>query len=90
MLSVVIVPNLPKNAKSEWHAIAAERCYETKGLIFCVHDKGHILIFYIFSVTEEEHTKVVTKSSKLYEFTCKKMTALKTCTFFSVDKKTFL
>ena len=36
MLSVVIVPNLPKNAKSEWHAIAAERCYGTKGLIqFC-------------------------------------------------------
>ena len=80
MLSVVIVPNLPKNAKSEWHAIAAERCYETKGLIFCVNNSGQIL-FFTFSVTEEEHTKVVTKSSQMYEFTCKKMTALKTRKF---------
>ena len=50
MLSVVIVPNLPKNAQSEWHAIAAERCYETKGMKqFCDTYKGQKCNFYIFS-----------------------------------------
>ena len=76
MLSVVIVPNLPKNAKSEWHAIAAERCYGTKGLIqFCDIEDNNIII--TFLVTEEDDTKIVTRSSELYEFTCKKMTAFK-------------
>ena len=76
MLSVVIVPNLPKNAQSEWHAIAAERCYGTKGLIqFCDIEDNNII--FTFLVTEEDDTKIVTRSSQLYEFTCKKMTAFK-------------
>ena len=76
MLSVVIVPNLPKNAQSEWHAIAAERCYGTKGMIqFCDVEDNNII--FTFLVTEEEGTKIVTRSSELYEFTCKKMTAFK-------------
>ena len=56
MLSVVIVPNLPKNAQSEWHAIAAERCYETKGMIqFCDTYKGQKCNFYIFSDWRRRH-----------------------------------
>ena len=56
MLSVVIVPNLPKNAQSEWHAIAAERCHETKGMIqFCDTYRGQKYKFYIFSDWRRRH-----------------------------------
>ena len=76
MLSIVIVPNLPKNAKAEWHAIAAEGSFKTQGsnLFFL----QFLFFIVLFLVTENEATETVTKSSQLYEFTCKRMKALKT------------
>ena len=34
MLCVVIVPNLPKNAKVEWHAVACEGALATKRKLY--------------------------------------------------------
>ena len=78
MLSIVIVPNLPKNAKAEWHAIAAEGSFKTQGSNSFLLHLTFYFSFVLFLVTENEYTETVTKSSELYEFTCKRMKALKT------------
>ena len=76
MLCVVIVPNLPKNAKVEWHAVACEGSLTTERKLKCFKNTLLSKIRFI-SVLKTEASTTIIRKSESYEFTCQKMSSLK-------------